>query len=521
MWSRLDYTIFETKTPAAESRLPEIIETKLIDASAAVDDVSDKALLQPVSIQNNHHNNNNVIKNENSKNLELSDDQIDKVSTSGANNQKLDDFEQLLDSASASSNIINKKLVCRNNSDVSDDSFIVKSITNNSLSELPSMSLSVVNSLNAEASSSGVSSTNGSLLLSQSGTTLLEPCRSSAPVEDEMEEDELDATTCFSQADDFYLNFIDEIKNDWLHFRPKTPPSPTYEIPFDSDLTDKSKKFATELQMLDDTYKETEPNGYIDNVYLSQPMSFNFCNKFLVLNDEAQENSTAIKTEPTEFMDEGNDDTSLKQSLENDAVKKLLEKYQKDLENENSSEFDVNDIDFDECMTQSDPVGCSKFMLLNDDLMETFKTELSSESKVSDGGITIKSEVDELSAVIPSQHATILKEAPIAELQSHNYVLQYGSPATTNTVTLSSISNNANLLHSPNDSGMSPATTLFQQQFINSGNTIISQQTQQNKLPIVYDSNTIVLAAAQSRKLLNGPTDRNCKFPRLQFVSQF
>lgn len=244
-------------------------------------------------------------------------------------------------------------------------------------------------------------------------------------------------------------------------------------------------------------------------------MSFNFCNKFLVLNDEAQENSTTIKTEPIEFMDEGNDDTSLKQSVENDAVKKLLEKYQRDLENEDSSEFDVNDIDFDECLTQSDPVGCSKFMLLNDDLM----TELSSESKVSDGGVTVKSELGELIAVNPAQHSTILKEAPIAELQSHNYVLQYGSPATSNTVTLSSISNNTNLLS--NDSGMTPATTLFQQQFINSGNTIISQQTQQNKLPIVYDSNTIVLAAAPSRKQLNGPTDRNCKFPRLQFVSQF
>lgn len=162
--------------------------------------------------------------------------------SSGASNQKLDDFEQLLDSASASSNIINKKLVCRNNSDISDDIFMSKATESSSLShsELLTKNLSVglLNSFNCEASSSGVSSTNGSASNPMNnisiGSNAIEETPSSNDVikltEEDDDNDELlesESTKCpSSNPEDFYLNFVDEIKNDWLHFRPKTPPPP-------------------------------------------------------------------------------------------------------------------------------------------------------------------------------------------------------------------------------------------------------------------------------------------------------
>lgn len=543
VWSRLDYTIFDTQIVSSESRLPGTIEPQLFDSTAeklllCVDDGSDKVSIQNPPIQNNHHNNNFVIKSENSKNQEISDDQMEKLPhcerSRSVNNQKLDDFEQLLDSASASSNIINKKLVCKNNSDISDDSFMLKTSGSSSLSQNDllnkNLSVGLLNSFNCEATSSGVSSTNGSLsfnlnnnALSQSNTVesvVLEPDKSLAENDDD--DDELNKSETYS-SQDFYMNFIDEIKNDWLHFRPKSPPisSPSDGLLFDSDLTDRTKKFAVELQMLDDGYKETEMSSYIDNVYLSQPMSFNFCNKHILLNDEVtQETTVSVKTEPADkdydFIDElstVNDEPMSKPNVEQDAVRKLLEKYQKDVAMDETLEIDVDDLDFDEYFTHNESIGCSNFKLLNDDLITTFKPESTEESLCSKlnetDGVTVKTEISDFTTM-----HNVAKEAPIAELQSHNYVLQYGSPVTSSTVSLSSISNSTNILScsSSVDSGISPVTTLFQQQFINSGNTIISsgQHSQQNKLqPIVYDSNTIVLATG-TRKQLNGPTDRNC-----------
>lgn len=491
-----------------------------------MEDGCEKLLAQHQSLLNNHHNINNVIKSENSKNQELSDDQT----AGGANNQKLDDFEQLLDSASASSNIINKKLVCRNNSEISDDSFLLKSSTGGfSQSEDLSKNVSVnlLNTLSGEASSSGVRSINGSQLLSLTSTTLPELNHPTIGEEEEEEVIKSEFTASTSHVDDFYLNFMDEIKNEWLHFRPKTPPmssSPTDDILFDSDLTDKTKKFAVELQMLDDAYKETDESGYTDNIYLTQSMSFNFNNKFVGLADETtQENATtSIKTEPMEFMDDSNEGT-IKAGIEQDAVKRLLEKYQKDVAKDETLELEIDDIDFDECFTNNESLGCSTFKLLNDDLMETFKSNVG-DSKLDNVAdvVVVKNEIIDFPQINSVQNIA-MKEAPIAELQTHNYVLQYGSPVTSNTVTLSSISSNSNMLScSPSiDSSMTPATTLFQQQFINSGNAIISQQGQQNKLqPIVYDSNTIVLAAAPNRNnKLNGPSDRNCKFKAIVLLS--
>lgn len=433
-----------------------------------------------------------MIKSENSKNDEISDEQaITMLSTTIASSQKLDDFEQLLDSASASSNIINKKLVCRNNSDISDDSFIVKS-TSDLLHKNPSVVLS-------EASSSGVSSTNGSLSFNTADpSTVLETNKTTIEDEDDVSQ----STICSSHApEDFYMNFIEEIKNDWLHFRPKTPPaSPLHDVIFDSDLTDNTKKFAIELQMLD----ETEINGY-DNTYLSQPMSFNFNSKNIMLKNNDPDNGiVAVKIEPPEDMDISMEET--KQSVEQDAVRKLLQKYQDDVAHDETLLLDVNDFNFDECFTQNETIGCSNFKLLNEELtIKPFNEEIPMASSQ-----TVKTEVNDFAF----NSGAVTKDAPIAELQSHNYVLQYGSPVTSNNMTL----NNTNMLSCSSnisvsmDSGIVPATTLFQQQFINSGNTIISASQQQQKLqPIVYDSNTIVLAATQARKQLNGPNDRNRK----------
>lgn len=488
MWARLDYTIFDTTNISeskAESRLPEVIEIS----------INDESCLEKVQLlssgQNhlsNHHNENIVIKSENSKNNEINEDQT--VTMTIGNNQKLDDFEQLLDSASASSNIINKKLVCRNNSDISDDSFIMKSTS--SVDQLHK-NISVVIS---EASSSGVSSTNGSLSYNVDPVNVAEPNKT--PIEDDDEASQ--STICSSHApEDFYMNFIEEIKNDWLHFRPKTPPpSPLHDVIFDSDLTDSTKKFAIELQMLD----EPELNGY-EGSYLSQPMSFNFGNKHILLSNETESSLVTVKTEPLDEMDISIEEP--KPSVEQEAVRKLLEKYQDDVAHDESLAVDVTDFNFDECMAPVEMIGCSEFKLTTDNLaLKAPKEEDKSNH------LAVKTEVNNFVA----NSGLLAKEAPIAELQSHNYVLQYGSPVTSNSVTL-----NSNMLScTPNinlmDSGINPATTIFQQQFINSGNTIISATHQQpNKFqPIVYDSNTIVLAATQSRKQLNGPSDRNCKY---------
>lgn len=544
VWSRLDYKIFDTTTSNTESPLPGIIDNKLLDNSVekGTEESSDRLLGQTSIIQNNHHLNNIVIKSENSKNQESSDDQMDRIShgekSCSVNNQKLDDFEQLLDSASASSNIINKKLVCRNNSDISDESFILMSTTeksslsNNDLTK--NLNVGLISSSTCEASNSRVSSTNDSLNVNQNNTIsqldVVDTTSHEQVTEDDEEDNEFLKPE--SATGDFYLNFFDEIKNDWLHFRPKTPPispSPTDDVLFSSDLIDSTKKFAVELQMLDERFNETEMGSCTDNIYLSQPMSFNLCQKYIQLNDvEMQEPTISVKTEPTDFDFTEEVNSSVESSSakinEDDAVKRLLEKYQNDIANDESLGLNVDDINFDECISYNHAVGCSNFKLLNDDLKKAFNWSNSIDTlkhvKGNDGvGVTIKMETSDVS-LSSVQNMTIPKEAPIAELQSHNYVLQYGSPVSSNTVSLNSIPSNSNLLScgpninvGPMDSGIVPATTLFQQQFINSGNTIIStqQQSQQNKLqPLVYDSNTIVLASA--RKQMNGPSDRNCKY---------
>lgn len=532
IWARLDYTIFDTTVCASDDSPAEVIESKSFESTAekiAQQDSSEKILNPP--IHNNQQNNTIVIKSENSKILETSDDQTEKMShgekLSCVNNQKLDDFEQLLDIASASSNIINKKLVCRNNSDISEDSFLLVPTTgSSSLSQNDLLNKNLLNSFNCEASSSGVSSTNGSLSFNLNNAASQSNIAETTSVDatKQATDDEDDEEFKSEPTEDFFTDFIEEIKTDWLHFRPKTPSSPHSDAVFDSDLTDNIKNFAVELQMLEG-YKEDETNSYTNNLYHSQPMSYNLCNNHVQLNDE---NIVNVKTEPTdtELTDDFSlcvEETNTKKSREQDAVKRLLEKYKNDVSKDEFFKFDIEDTDFDECDPDQKSLGCSTFKLSSNDLQLAYSSsKVNNSNSSSKDSVAIKTENTSYSSdrnFNSIQNVTIAKEAPIAELQSHNYVLQYGSPVSSNTVTLNSIASNSNILScgtNLNTSGtsieMNPTTTLFQQQFINSG-SIMTHQSQHNKLqPIVYDSNTIVLAAAPTRKQINGPSDRNCNY---------
>jgi hypothetical protein len=530
VWARLDYKIFDTKVNTFEERLPEIIENRMVDSTLEkdVDESSDKVWSQNIMVQNNHHFDNNVIKSENSKTHDLGDDQKDKMPqnverSSILSNQKLDDFEQLLDSASASSNIINKKLVCRNNSDISEESFALKSTgsSGTSQNELVNKNLSV-GILNCEASSSGVSSTNGSLSFSlnnQNSTVEMSSLEIEKPLMEEDSSSEFRPDACSYTPEDYLDELMDEIKTEWLHFRPRTPTSPSpYEVVFDSDFVDKTKRFAVELQIMEDGCKVTDLNSYTDNVYTSQPMSFDFSEKNILMNDTLESTVNVIKTEPTdkdyEVIDSISTQETISKSYERDAVIKLLQKYQDDVDKEESLEIDVDGLDFEDCLAEKNPLGCSSFQLHNEDLLKTFKTKKNTTSIDTD--IAIKSE-SSLFSINPlthnAQQISSMKEAPIAELQSHNYVLQYGSPVTSNTVTLSTLTGNAGIMCGSNVGSTIPATTLFQQPYVNSGNTVISspQQSHQSKLqPLVYD-NTFVLTPTRKQQL-NGPTERNCKF---------
>lgn len=536
MWSRLDYKIFDTKVNAFEERLPEIVETRMIDNTAEkdVDESSDKVWSQNIMVHNNHHYDNIVIKSENSKTHDLGDDQKDRTTqsverSSILHNQKLDDFEQLLDSASASSNIINKKLVCRNNSDISEDSFVLKPTGSNSTSQNePVVKNLSVGILNCEASSSGVSSTNGSLSFnlnnaaSQNSIAELSSQEIDKPTMDEDSNSELRPDTCSYAPEDCFDDLMDEIRTEWLHFRPRTPTSPSpYEVVFDSDFVDKTKRFAVELQIMEDGFKETDMNNYVDNVYLSQPMSFDFSEKNILMNDTLESAVNVIKTEPAdkdyEFIDDAATQEIIPKNFDGEAVKKLLQKYQDDVDNEQSLEIDVDGLDFEDCLADKSLLGCSSFQLHNEDLLKTFKTKMSTKSSESsaDSEITIKSESSlfSINPMTPNVQQ-LSKEAPIAELQSHNYVLQYGSPVTSNTVTLSTLTGSAGMMCGSNVGSSVPATTLFQQPFVNSGNTIITtpQQSHQSKLqPLVYDNNTFVLTTPTRKQQLNGPTERNCE----------
>lgn len=532
----------------------------------------------------NHFNSNIVIKSENSKptennsnnlnnnnNTNISDDQSggNRVTVS-SDHQKLDDFEQLLDSANASSNIINKSLVCKkNNNDImNNDSFHLKTVapqSSSSLSEIcnnKNSNLGVLNSFNApDTNTTGiVGSTNSAdSLVSSTLSQKLEfdfspPTIASVAATSTCNQMMSSSNHLQNEEHDTYRDIIEEIRdNEWLHFQPLSPPlSPSAGLEFESDFFS-DRKFAVELQMLDNNSfyadNETENNttNCIDSTtYLTQPMTFNCRNNSLEIHaatSSTHENSSSsssscialtsneigggaaltsikassdgvtIKTEPID--EESKEDVQMTTNCI-DSADAALASITSDEAINCREEFStlLNNLDFTKSLFDSPQIGCSEFKLINEKaLMQQHLDTVPMETE-SIQSATIKIENDEhsVNAITPS--ISIIKKAPIAELQTHNYVLQYGSPVSTPPT----ITQNDNVKYVTSNAGITNSTNLIQQQFVNTGNTIISSASpsQANKMQsIVYDNNTFVLTTTAPRKQMNGPADRGGNFGNL------
>lgn len=505
--------------------------------SSAIDVSSNLTKLQ----QANHFNSNIVIKSENSipseiTNSNISDDQSG--SRVSDQDQKLDDFEQLLDSANASSNIINKNLVCKksNHDIINNDGFHLKTIAqNSSLSEVISSnsnkinSLGVLNSFNAPDTNTttGISSTNSAGSLSSAQSQKLEfdfsiPTISSLAATSTTNQMTTVAPSNgdeFSNEHDLYRELFEEIQDDWLHFQPLSPPlSPSENLIFDSDLMSDMKKFSVELQMLDNSssfYAENETENNTTNfndssTYLTHPMTFNCRNNSLEILNATKHDSipstsssevVTIKTEPID--EESKENVQMTNCIDGDAENIADDK----------DEFSmlINNLDYAKPLFDSS-IGCSEFKLINEKalIQQLENVPMETECSQSDE-IAIKTEHVEHHVVNSIAPIAIIKEAPIAELQTHNYVLQYGSPVSTPPT----IVQNDNIKYTTSNlnATITNSTNLIPQQFVNTGNTIISSASPQSKMQsIVYDNNTFVLTAAPQRKQLNGPADRGCKY---------
>jgi len=566
IWSKLDFTIFDNEKTFdnIDQELKEkdtcIVNQPAISTSIDGSCVSLKSQNEPLI----NNNNNIVIKSENSKIIDTSDDQttttttgvvpsrmsqpsIDKTTTSSSSstssdalNQKLDDFEQLLDSANASSNIINKNLVCKKSNDINNDGFHLKTIANNlSSSELfnkNNSNVSVLNSYNSDTMNNCISSTNSSISNNASTSqklvdvdtnlvmsdTLSMTLSSSNMVNDNDQQCNEDKQDNLETEQDVYKDLMDEIRNEWLHFQPLPPQSLIDDFIFESDLINDTKKFSCELQLLEDSKNETENTNCIDNTYLTQPMTFNCRNNSLELH-KLSENSTTdvvnIKTEPVErdFDFNTNDTADFKHTRKEDEVHNINDDGK--CQNDKLSNI-LNSIDYLDYLSCNDnnnsKIGCSNFKLINEktNLQQHLEKELETLpiDAVDSNTITVKTE-NELSdfndqVISSSNTSTTSIVAPIAELQSHNYVLQYGTPATATVVA----NNNSEICNNiPKFANTSNAGNVIQQQFVNTGNTIISSPSQQKMQSIVYDNNTFVLTTTAPRKQLNGPADRSCK----------
>lgn len=579
IWSKLDFTIFDNEKTFddIDQELKEkdtcIVNQPAISTSIDGSCVSLKSQNEPLI----NNNNNIVIKSENSKIIDTtSDDQtattttslmtgvvssrmsqqpsIDKTTSSTSSssttssdaiNQKLDDFEQLLDSANASSNIINKNLVCKKSNDINNDGFHLKTIANNlSSSELfnknNNSNVSVLNSYNSDTMNNCISSTNSSISnnastsqklvdvdtnLIISSDTLSMTLNSSNMVNDSNSNDQQcneDKQDNLETEQDVYKDLMDEIRNEWLHFQPMPQQSLMDDVIFESDLINDTKKFSCELQLLDDSKNETENTNCIDNTYLTQPMTFNCRNNSLELHNLG-ENITSdvvnIKTEPVErdFDFNTNDTAEFKHTTRGDDEVHNINDDGK-CQNDKLSNI-LNSIDYLNYLSCNDnnnsKIGCSNFKLINEktNLQQHLEKELETLplDAVETNTITVKTENDMSDfndqVITSSNTSTTSIVAPIAELQSHNYVLQYGTPATATVVA----NNNSEICNSiPKFANTSNAGNVIQQQFVNTGNTIISSPSQQKMQSIVYDNNTFVLTTAP-RKQLNGPADRSCK----------
>lgn len=538
IWSKLDYTIYDNGKALEESRIKDtciINSNKQAINSINLSEISTNRSLKS---QNEHFNNNIVIKSENSKTpnelLFGDDDQInrvsqrlDKSSTDGIN-QKLDDFEQLLDNANASSNIINKNLVYKKSNDISNDSsFHIKTIANNlSSSEIFNKNVNVLNSFNSDTISTGISSTNGNGSATATTTT---SSGNSTVTSQKMEvdlttsdspliinDDDKQHNALIDNEHDVYKDLFDEIRDEWLHFQPLSPSMEMDDFVFDSDIINDTKKFSVELQLIDDSKNETENTNCIDNTYLTQPMSFNCRNNsldILPLGEHIPSDSVNIKTEPVERDFDSNNE---QQQQSTDSKHTKVDSMRVDDDTDDKFMSMLNSID--SMLLNNHQVGCSNFKIVDEispfskQLLEKESEELSS----TDGGVTIKNENEstEPEQVISSNSSNtstapiVIREAPIAELQSHNYVLQYGSPASSASELTK---NTTKYVNSGINVTIGNSTNVLQQQFVNTGNTILSTASPQQKMQsIVYDNNTFVLAT--TRKQLNGPGDRTCKY---------
>ena len=187
----------------------------------------------------------------------------------------------------------------------------------------------------------------------------------------------------------------------------------------------------------------------------------------------------------------------------------------------------LNSIDYLEYLSCNDKIGCSNFKLISEksNLQQQLEKELDTlPIDVADANnVNVKTENDiaDFNDPVISSSSTSSTSivAPIAELQSHNYVLQYGSPATAATVVAN---NNSELCNNITKFANAANTgNVIQQQFVNTGNTIISSPWQQKMQSIVYENNTIVLATTAPRKQLNGPADRSCKYAHNFWTGSF
>ncbi|KAG5678277.1 hypothetical protein PVAND_007966 [Polypedilum vanderplanki] len=540
IWSKLDFTIYDNEKSVATIEKFEqdtrIKDTCIINSNQpAINSLTDGTTAQVLTInssgvksqksQNEHFNNNIVIKSENSKTIDTYDDQNSRVSQSDGINQKLDDFEQLLDSANASSNIINKNLVCKKSNDISSDVPHVRAIANSlSSSEIINKNVSVLNSYNSDTISSCVSSTNSS---SSNNIAKIEsdPQRHMSESSSLCEDRPSTTVSRVDTEEDVYKDLLDEIHNEWLHFQPLSPSMEMDDYVFESDFISDTRKFNIELQLLDDSKNETETTNCIDNTYLTQPMTLNCRNKSLEIHNNnlcESSNTTAansdtvnmnIKTEPIER------DFNETQTSTDDIL---------NLNNEDESRYTADDDKFSSIMSSinyfdssnNNQTGCSKFNLINEKFSmldkELDALPLIDNNANSSSGITIKAENDLgnfSEQVIVSNNATstvttpIVIREPIAELQSHNYVLQYGSPSAAVTATVNTNNSSEIVNNSPKYVNATNSNNVIQQQFVNTGNTIISSPQQQKMQSIVYDNNTFVLATT-ARKQLNGPADR-------------
>ncbi|CAO1337998.1 unnamed protein product [Diamesa serratosioi] len=237
-------------------------------------------------------------------------------------------------------------------------------------------------------------------------------------------------------------NMLDEIKTNWLHFRPKSP-SPSSNLPFDS----------------------TE--DYIFDCDLPEP---NMVEKTEICSEFYQSDLRAPESK-RKRLNLDNDHWNYTKTGCSDF--KLTE----EVIPETRMNVDSNLVIEEQCTNQ-----------LEKQNIVPIKSEFPDSNNIAAhviGNSTLNS------LVTKSQN--IVKEQPKPELMSHKYILQYGTPMTVSlpsTISIPTTPINVNSSVSIN-SGMiatsSSSNTMYHQQLLSGTNTIISSA--QNKLQ--FDSNTI------------------------------